>query len=659
MLSYSGDGSTKAFGYDFEIDDADDLIVVVVTDATGAYVVKTRTTDYTVSGVGDSAGPTVTFVTAPASGETVELWPWESAIQDVDYTALGKLRNETVETSLDDITRLIQQGRIAQELTAFNRSKMEAMGLVSGFTNAWDAETRRIRNGVSAELGTDYAIKNDVVNLIAAGVVSSGTWTHGHLEMTTSTGTSTSSGVPIKVASTLTTLGSNASEVDMPANNRLRFTGNVAKIFRATAHGTIDMASADVNVKVGIYKNDVLVGTATEFDYENSGKKNDFNCVADGFSMSNGDYVELWVETDSNETVNVTKLTLSLDAIEQQGFTAADADLPDPASLADNTHLVVTSNAWVSKSDGILFDLLGLSSLAKGDVLAYDGTNWVRKAAGSDGKFLKYDSTAASGLSESLPTTSKTVVAGHLHGLTMSNGTDASHDIDIATGECSNFAGDTLVELETAITKQIDATWAEGDDAGGMFTGAVGNDTTYHVIIITKDTDGTVDAGFDTSATGANAPTGWTAVRRIGSVVTDSSANILAFKQYGDTFLWDLPLNDVSDTNPGTSEVTDVVTVPTGIEVGALLSVTHLDETCSSDSHGRVYPAALTDQTVNSATRTTFLNANGGAGQAATVDVEVFTDTSAQISYKVSATAADITLEISTRGWVDRRGRDS
>lgn len=125
----------------------------------------------------------------------------------------------------------------------------------------------------------------------------------------------------------------------------------------------------------------------------------------------------------------------------------------------------------------------------------------------------------------------------HIAGLKLSvNGTDSDHDIDISAGNCANYDGasDSLITLSAALTKQIDATFAEGDDAGGMFTGSVTTETVYYVVVISKDADGTIDAGFDTSSTGSNAPSGWTVERVIGSVITDTSSNIDYVAHYRD-----------------------------------------------------------------------------------------------------------------------------
>ena len=58
--SYTGNGSTVAFSFPYKFLADCDLKVYVDN------VLKTLTTDYTVSGAGSDSGGTVTFVTAPA-----------------------------------------------------------------------------------------------------------------------------------------------------------------------------------------------------------------------------------------------------------------------------------------------------------------------------------------------------------------------------------------------------------------------------------------------------------------------------------------------------------------------------------------------------------------------------------------------------------------
>jgi len=108
--SYSGNGSTTAFAYTFKIFANTDL-QVIIRSSTGTETVKTLTTHYTVSGVGDASGGNVTFTTGntPASGETVVIRRAVPQTQAIDYIANDPFPAETHEEGLDRATMTTQQ----------------------------------------------------------------------------------------------------------------------------------------------------------------------------------------------------------------------------------------------------------------------------------------------------------------------------------------------------------------------------------------------------------------------------------------------------------------------------------------------------------------------------------------------------------------------
>jgi len=106
--SYSGNGSTTVFAYTFKIFDDDDITVIVRTDSTGVETTKTKTTHYTVSGVGSASGGNITFGSAPASGETVVLLRTTARTQLTDYTPNDPFPAATHEDALDKLTLIAQ-----------------------------------------------------------------------------------------------------------------------------------------------------------------------------------------------------------------------------------------------------------------------------------------------------------------------------------------------------------------------------------------------------------------------------------------------------------------------------------------------------------------------------------------------------------------------
>ena len=107
-VSYNGNGSTTVFAYTFKVFDQDDL-TVIIRSAHGTETVKTITTHYTVSGVGNSGGGNVTMLTAPATGETLVILREQDLIQELDIVPNDPFPADSVEAALDKLTFMVQQ----------------------------------------------------------------------------------------------------------------------------------------------------------------------------------------------------------------------------------------------------------------------------------------------------------------------------------------------------------------------------------------------------------------------------------------------------------------------------------------------------------------------------------------------------------------------
>jgi len=69
-------------------------------------------------------------------------------------------------------------------------------------------------------------------------------------------------------------------------------------------------------------------------------------------------------------------------------------------------------------------------------------------------------------------------------------------------------------------------------------------------------------------------PTNYNMKRRIGSIRTNASSQIIAFSQVGDQFLWKVPVVDISNAAAGatgSAGAAVAITVPSGVKVIALL----------------------------------------------------------------------------------------
>lgn len=246
---------------------------------------------------------------------------------------------------------------------------------------------------------------------------------------------------------------------------------------------------------------------------------------------------------------------------------------------------------------------------------------------------------------------------GYLFGLTLSP--PGSTSLPIAAGSCRDSTDADNMVL-SAITKTTGA-WAAGSGNGGLDTGSIAASTWYHAYAIktVAGLGGTTDALISLSATSPTMPTGYSLKRRIGSVQTDGSKNLLTFVQLGDEFIWSATVGDVSAaTNPGTSAVLRALSVPTGIQVNALFraSVVNSDATIcyalftALDATDEV-PAATSGNASISGVNSSSPNNN----ELGTLNVR--TNTSSQIRSRLSYSSANVKLSIATFGWIDTRGR--
>lgn len=159
--SYSGNGSTTAFAYSFYIPASTD-IQVIVRSSTGTETVKaegTGSTNYSITGVGSASGGNITFVTAPASGETVVLRRNTAKTQSTDYVANDPFPAETHEDALDKLTIIGQdlQEQIDRSLKLSRTNTMTSTEFTVGATDraskilAFDSSGEL---SVTQELGT-------------------------------------------------------------------------------------------------------------------------------------------------------------------------------------------------------------------------------------------------------------------------------------------------------------------------------------------------------------------------------------------------------------------------------------------------------------------------------------------------------------------------
>jgi hypothetical protein len=158
--SYSGNGSTDVFAYNFKID-AEAEIQVIIRSSNATETVKSLTTHYTVSGVGTASGGNVTFTSGniPANGETVVLRRATTKTQTVDLVENDPFNAETVEGAFDKSVKIGQE--LQEEVDrSIKLSRTNTMTSTEFAVSATDRANKILafdgsgEIGVTQELGT-------------------------------------------------------------------------------------------------------------------------------------------------------------------------------------------------------------------------------------------------------------------------------------------------------------------------------------------------------------------------------------------------------------------------------------------------------------------------------------------------------------------------
>ena len=137
---HDGNGVTVTFAYDFRI--LDELHLEVYVDSGAGYVLKTLSTDYSVTGVGDAGGGTVVFVSPPPSGtENILIARQVPLTQLADYVPNDSFPAQTHEDALDKLTMIAQQ-LVDQSNRGLKAPLSEAADQVFS-ENAWAARANK------------------------------------------------------------------------------------------------------------------------------------------------------------------------------------------------------------------------------------------------------------------------------------------------------------------------------------------------------------------------------------------------------------------------------------------------------------------------------------------------------------------------------------
>lgn len=160
-------------------------------------------------------------------------------------------------------------------------------------------------------------------------------------------------------------------------------------------------------------------------------------------------------------------------------------------------------------------------------------------------------------------------VADYIKGLITSK--SSALVVSVAAGE---FKGNGKLFVNPApFTKNLNAVWAAGSGNGGRLeAAALAANATYHLHALIKDSDGSPDWGYSTSATAPTIPAGYTWVGRFWIVELDATgANIRGYTQSGNKCTLDLQVLEASVGGSFAKLLATWVAAPNGISTDILV----------------------------------------------------------------------------------------
>ncbi len=232
---------------------------------------------------------------------------------------------------------------------------------------------------------------------------------------------------------------------------------------------------------------------------------------------------------------------------------------------------------------------------------------------------------------------------------TLRDPTAPTKRVIVSPGSCRSQLDDTDIELVVGMMKRLDQNWAAGSGNGALDQGALAANTWYHLHVMLNPTTGAVDILASGSLTNPAYPAGWEAAprRRIWSVLTDGSANLIPYTQTDDWCAWGAIENQYGG-NLGASSTVITMKSPIGFkcEVQALVLV--------SDATGGAGEVGLMDPDSGDPPARFFTMGVKPVGDSFGYRGSVMTDINSRV---VGWAVTNMTSSVQTIGYWDRRGK--
>lgn len=321
--------------------------------------------------------------------------------------------------------------------------------------------------------------------------------------------------------------------------------------------------------------------------------------------------------------------TLTVNSVGAVNITNPLLGIPSSGSWASGTVLQVTY-------DGTEFQVLPLvGQTISGTSIPSNGT--------STGQVATWGGTSSGWIALAL--------RNFMTGVNLINDTTTTNNvIDVGSGVAADSNNLAMISFPSVFTKSTSGSWSSGSGQNGMGSGLTVTTSTWYVVCAIINS-GTPDVEIDTSAACSNAPAGTTAVRRLGSIHTDSASHIQTFFQNGDYFRWVNPSLDVNGTFFNSNYTSVTLMVPSGVSVVALGTVGSVQ-----GSEVNIRPVGATDPTP--AQGLGFTGGTGAGADAVEGMFQVLTNSAAQAQIGTGAAGTGQAVTAYTHGWLDFRGRD-
>lgn len=466
---YAGDGNTIVFSTSF-LFSANNEVSVVLVDADGNENAWVEGTQYTLTGAGTNIAGDVTVDTSPTNytpqvGETLVIRLAPAFLQQTAFPRGGVISPVDIEASLDNLVRIdLRQNELLDRTLILPIT-------TSGVSTALpEPQSLSLFRWNELETALENVSAADIVTTEAFSNFAADTFTDG-VDYTAGT-------------TTQLTLTASPGVIN---NTQVYFDGVYQeKTEYSLAANVITFTSP---IPVGVTGVEVVHGRATDVLAPSTREIQ----IGDGLKTA---YTLANAYEPSNGTLHVY-----VNGVRQEvnyGYVETNAN-------------TVTFDSAPGNGDVVLFLV---NPFVNQTTAAASSVSYNNAASGLTGTNVQ------AAIDELLPKTDATSYGFY----TTVNATDPTNDIDISAGQCWDTTRTVFIQ-GSAMTKQGDATWAAGTNAGFLDTGAIASNEGYHIYAMINDVDGSVDYIMSLSGTwaGVTKPTNYTKGQIVGYAYRDTA----------------------------------------------------------------------------------------------------------------------------------------